>query len=216
MKRTILLLVCLAPAMAFAQGEELENPGTVLAVQDRTYRMSSELVLGIGIAPLDAFYKGLIGQIAYVYHFSDSFAWQVGRGLLSYNIKTGLRDQLETQFGVSPTAFPQLNWMVGSDVMWTPIYGKTSWLNKSVGHFEVFGLLGASVVNERLAADVATGTGTTVFRPAIHVGLGARVFTNKSVSFRLDFSNDFVIYKGLESNIILVQLSLALNFGGTE
>ena len=57
MKRTILLLVCLGPALAYAQGEELENPGTVLAVQDRTYRMSSELVLGIGIAPLDAFYK---------------------------------------------------------------------------------------------------------------------------------------------------------------
>jgi hypothetical protein len=121
-----LLLVCLAPLLAHAQGEELENPGTVLAVQDRTFRMSSELWIGIGVAPLDAFYKGVTGQIGYVFHFSDSFAWQVGRGLLSYNIKTGLRNQLETQFGVNPTAFPQLNWIVGSDVMWTPIYGKTS------------------------------------------------------------------------------------------
>jgi hypothetical protein len=80
----------------------------------------------------------------------------------------------------------------------------------------VFGTLGGSVVNERIASDVASGTGQTVFRPAIHLGLGARVFTSKSVSFRLDFSNEFVIYKGLESNIILVQLALALNFGGTE
>ena len=55
-----------------------------------------------------------------------------------------------------------------------------------------------------------------MFRPAVHLGLGARVFLNKGVSFRLDFSNEFVIYKGLESNIILVQLALALNFGGTE
>ncbi|HET9155112.1 MAG TPA: outer membrane beta-barrel domain-containing protein [Myxococcaceae bacterium] len=216
MKRTLLLLVCLAPVLAYAQGEELENPGTVLAVQDRTYRMSSELWIGIGVAPLDAFYKGLTGQVGYVFHFSDSFAWQVGRGLLSYNIKTGLRNQLETQFGVNPTAFPQLNWIVGSDVMWTPIYGKTSWLNSSVGHFEVFGTLGGSVVNERIAADVASATGQTVFRPAIHLGVGARVFTSKSVSFRLDFSNEFVIYKGLESNILLVQFALALNFGGTE
>jgi outer membrane beta-barrel protein len=215
LKRTILLLVCLGPALAMAQ-EELESPGTVLAVQDRTYRMSSELVLGVGVAPLDAFYKGLTAQVAYVYHFSDAFAWQVGRGLISYNVKTGLRNQLETQFGVSPTAFPQLNWIVGSDLMWTPIYGKITWLNSSVGHFEVFGLLGGSVVNERIAADVASGTGNTVFRPAAHLGLGARLFTSKSISFRLDFSNDFVIFKGLESNILLVQLSLALNFGGTE
>jgi hypothetical protein len=55
-----------------------------------------------------------------------------------------------------------------------------------------------------------------VFRPAIHLGLGARLFTSKSVSFRLDFSNEFVIYKGLEANILIVQLALALNFGGTE
>ena len=77
MKRTLLLLVCLAPVLAHAQGEELENPGTVSAVQDRTYRMASELWIGIGVAPLDAFYKGITGQLGYVYHFSDSFAWQV-------------------------------------------------------------------------------------------------------------------------------------------
>ena len=174
MKRTLLLLVCLAPVLVHAQGEELENPGTVSAVQDRTYRMASELWIGIGVAPLDAFYKGITGQLGYVYHFTDSFAWQVGRGLLSYNIPTGLRNQLETQFGVNPTAFPQLNWILGSDVVWTPIYGKTSWLNSSVGHFEVYGSLGGSVVNERLGADVASGTGTTVFRPAVRLGVGAR------------------------------------------
>ena len=43
-----------------------------------------------------------------------------------------------------------------------------------------------------------------------------RVFTTKIVSFRLDVTNEFVIYKGLGANILLVQLALALNFGGTE
>ncbi|MGZ6162073.1 MAG: outer membrane beta-barrel domain-containing protein [Myxococcaceae bacterium] len=216
MKRTLLLLVCLAPLLVHAQGEELENPGTVTAVQDRTFRMASELWIGIGFAPLDAFYKGITGQVGYVYHFSDTFAWQVGRGLLSYNIATGLRNQLETQFGVNPTAFPQLNWMVGSDVVWTPIYGKTSWLNSSVGHFEVYGSLGGSVVNERLGADVASGVGTTVFRPAIRLGVGVRIFSSKTISWRIDFTNDFVIYQGIEQNIFDVQFALALNFGGTE
>ena len=201
---------------AHAQGEELENPGTVLAVQDRTFRMSSELWIGIGVAPLDAFYKGVTGRIGYVFHFSDSFAWQVGRGLLSYNIKTGPPEPAGDAVRREPHGLPaaQLDRGLGRDV--DADYGKTSWLTSSVGHFEVFGTLGGSVVNERIAADVASGSGQTVFRPAVHLGVGARVFTSKSVSFRLDFSNEFVIYKGLEANILLVQLALALNFGGTE
>jgi hypothetical protein len=85
-----------------------------------------------------------------------------------------------------------------------------------VGHFEVYGSLGGSVVNERLGADVASGTGTTVFRPAIRLGVGARIFSSKTVSWRIDFSNDFVLYQGLEQNILLIQFALALNFGGTE
>ena len=69
----------------------------VLAVQDRTYRMNSELMLGIGVLPLDAFYKGLSGEVSYTYHFSDSFAWQIGRFLYSYNVATGLQNQLDTR-----------------------------------------------------------------------------------------------------------------------
>ena len=179
--------------------------------------MSSELWIGIGVAPLDAFYKGLTGQVGYVFHFSDSFAWQVGRRLLSYNIKTGLRNQLETQFGVSPTAFPQLKSIVGSDAMWTPIYGKTSWLNSSGGPLR--GVrhprrLGGERAHLRRTWPAAPST-VPPRRSTSASGRG--VFTTKSVSFRLDFSNEVRHLQGArERTLILVQFALALNFGGTE
>jgi outer membrane beta-barrel protein len=207
----LLLLLSLAPGLALAQVEALENPGTTSAVQDRLYRMNHELSLGIGVLPADAFYKGYFAGLSYTYHFSDHFAWQVGRGAYSYNVKTGLRRQLERDFGVAPTASAfedEVEWMVGSDVMWSPFYGKTAILNSKVIHFEAFLLGGATVFKLNR---------TGGFRPGANVGLGVRVFKSDSVSFRLDVTNN-VVFAGASRiiNIPTLQLSTALNFGATE
>jgi outer membrane beta-barrel protein len=211
-----MLLLCLLPLAAQAQ-EELENPGVVLAVQDRAYRMNSELMVAIGVLPLDAFTKGISGEISYTYHFSDSIAWQIGRFLYSYNVPTGLRTQLQRDFGVNPTAFPQTNWIAGSDFMWTPIYGKFAWLNSSVAHFEIYGLLGLSVANQRISNDVAAGTTSTIFLPGIDFGIGWRFYITKSVSLRFEVTDNLVWSSSTNlQNIMVVQLGVSFNFGSTE
>lgn len=193
-----------APSTALAQFEQLENPGSVSAVQDRLYRMNHELNLGLGVLPLDAFYKGVTAQVGYTYHFTDAFSWQVGRGTYSYNLNTGLREQLERDFNVNPTLFEQVEWMAGSDLMWSPFYGKLAVMNQRVLHFAGHLLLGGTVLKMNVG-----------FRPAVNVGLGFRLFQNRWVSFRFDATNNIVI-----SNRILhvptLQLSAALNFGATE
>lgn len=211
MRFLLLSLLCLVPGLARAQAEELENPGTVSAVQDRLYRMHHELSLGVGVLPADAFYKGLIGTVGYTYHFSDSVAWQVGRGTYSYNVQTSLRTQLERDFDAAPTATAfedQVQWMVGSDLMWSPLYGKTSFLNSNVIHFEVFLLAGGTVVK----VDRSDG-----FRPAVNLGLGVRMFSSQNVSFRLDVTNN-TVFAGASRviNVPTVQIGTAFNFGATE
>lgn len=212
MRKLLPLVACVFSLSAFAQSEELENPGTVSAVQDREFRMSHELTLSVGVLPLDAFYKGVIAQVGYTYHFTDSFAWQIGRGMYSYNLDTGLRDQLERDFGVLPTAFQEVQYMVGSDLIWTPVYGKGSWLNHTVTHFEVFGVLGGSLLNLTNGLSKAS----TTFRPAVNVGLGMRIFGSKHVSYRLDLTDNIVIATDKVFNVPTIQLSAAFNFGGTE
>jgi outer membrane beta-barrel protein len=214
-RRILVLLVLLLPLAARAQ-EELENPGVVLAVQDRAFRMNSELMLAIGVVPLDAFYKGLSGEVSYTYHFSDSIAWQIGRFLYSYNISTGLQNQLVRDFGVNPTAFTQTNWIAGSDFMWTPIYGKFAWLNSSVAHFEIYTLLGLSVVNQRVSSDIAAGTTSTTFVPGINFGIGWRFYISKGVSLRFEWSDNVCFATTGVQNIMVVQLGVAFNFGSTE
>ncbi len=211
MRYALLLLLSLAPGLALAQAEALENPGTTSAVQDRLYQMNHELTLGIGVLPADAFYKGYTAEVGYTYHFSDTFAWQVGRGAYSYNVKTSLRQQLERDFGVAPTstAFEdEVQWMVGSDVLWSPFYGKTSILNSKVIHFEAFLLGGATVFKLNREGG---------FRPGANVGLGVRVFRSNHISFRLDVTNN-VVWAGASRiiNIPTIQLATAFNFGATE
>ncbi len=210
-RNALILFLSLMPGLALAQAEALENPGTVSAVQDRLYRLNHELTLGVGVLPADAYYKGYFAGLSYTYHFTDSFAWQVGRGAYSYNVETGLRRQLERDFGVAPTATAfedEVQWMVGSDLVWSPLYGKMAFLNRSVLHFQTFLLGGATVF--KLNRDGG-------FRPALNVGLGVRFYKSQTVSFRLDVTNN-VLFSGASRivNVPTVQLATALNFGATE
>jgi outer membrane beta-barrel protein len=194
---------------AYAQVDELENPGTVNAIQERAYRMEHEFDLSVGVLPLDAFTKNFYAQVGYTLHFTDSFAWQIGRGAYGYSANTGLREQLQRDFGVLPTAFDQIPFFVGSDLMWKPFYGKLSVLNKAVIHGEFFLLLGASVFKY-----------TTAFRPAVNVGGGGRIFLSRYASIRLDVTDNVVLSTSGNAtsvlNVMALTLSLGINFGGNE
>lgn len=209
------MLLTLLPALAWADEDDgLENPGAVAAVQDRLFRMNHELSLGVGVLPWDAFYKGLAVQVGYTYHFSDKFAWQVGRAMYSYDVNTGLEDQLERDFHVKPTTLEQAQWMVGSDLVWSPLYGKTSFLNRSVSHFDAWLLLGGSVI--KFNSTGSDGGTLNSFKPAVNVGLGARLYSSRRVSYRLDLTDNVVITKDRIFNVPTVQLGVALNFGSLE
>jgi len=206
--RALLALSLLAPTAALAQLEELENPGTVSAIQERAYRMQHELDLAVGLLPLDAFYKGLTVKGAYGFHFTDFIAAQ-GYFSYSYNLATGLRQQLERDFGVLPTAFDEVQFFFGGDLLWKPLYGKLAVMNRTVIHGEVFLLLGAAGFKF-----------TNTIRPGVNVGGGGRWFISQYVSLRLDLTNSIVLPVGGGStsftNVLALNLALALNFGASE
>lgn len=209
MQRALLVLLVSVAAVARAQVGDLENPGSVSAVQERPFRMVHELDLSFGVLPTDAFYVGLYGQVGYTAHFSDTLAWQIGRAGVAYAAKTGLRKELETKYSVLPTASEEVQFFLGSDLIWTPLHLKFAVLNRWVLHGEVFGILGATVFKF-----------TNTFRPAVNVGLGARVVLTQNVSVRLDVTDNVVIPVGGGAtsilNIMATTLSLAINFGAAE
>ena len=209
MLRALIAWCVLVPALASAQLQDLENPGSVSAVQQRAFRMRHELDLSIGVLPLDAFYVGLFAQVGYTAHFSDTVAWQIGRAAYNYAARTGLRENLERKFNVLPTAFEEVQFFFGSDLIWTPFHGKLSVLNTWVMHGEVFLMLGATLFKF-----------TNAFRPAVNLGIGGRVVLTPNVSVRLDLTDNLVIPVGGGStnltNVMTTTLSLAINFGAPE
>lgn len=209
MLRALLALSVLVPGLAFAQLEELENPGSVSAVQKRSFRMVHELDLSFGVLPADAFYVGLYGQLGYTAHFSDTIAWQIGRGAYNYAAKTDLRNKLETSYGVLPTATEEIQYFFGSDFIWTPFHLKFAILNSAVLHGELFFIVGGTVFKF-----------TNTFRPAVNVGAGGRVIITQNVSLRLDVTDNVVMPVGGGAssvlNVMTTTLSLAINFGAPE
>lgn len=201
----LLLVACLAALPVSAQTEELENPGSVAAIQERAYKLGSEVDLTVGSLPADAFYKSFYAQASFIFHFTDAFAWQVGRGAYSLNLKTGLREQLERDFGVLPTVFDEVQYFVGSDLMLKPFYGKTAVFNKFVLHVEGHLQVGGSAFKFSVGG----------FAPAVTFGGGIRLFVGQNVSFRIDVLDHVIIFLSKRpTNHIGIQLSLGLNFGG--
>lgn len=210
LRRVVMVVALAAASAASAQTEQLENPGVTSAIVDRPYRLKHELDLWFGVLPLDAFYVGVFAQVGYVYHFTDRFAWQVGRGAYGLAARTNLRGELERTFGVQPTANDEVQFFVGSDVMWKPLYGKLAVLNRAVIHGEVHLLGGVTLFK----------FSNSGFRPGINIGGGGRIYLNQYVSFRLDITHNIVIPTGggstVFSNVMTANLALALNFGGND
>lgn len=206
------VLVAAGALLASGAGAQTEadQPDAVTAIQERAYRMQHEIDVSVGVLPLDPFSKGLFAQAGYTAHFTDGFAWEVVKGGYSFTAKTELRNQLERDFGTLPTAFDEIQFFLGTDVLFKPFYGKMSVANRWVVHGEFFLLLGGSVFKfSQSARD---------FRPGVSVGLGGRLFLNKVLSLRLDLTEHFLLsIPGLTfTNVMSMSLSLGINIGATE
>lgn len=203
-----LVVVCALRAVPALAQDVPNRPNAVTAVQERTYKMMHELDLSVGLLPLDPFSKGLFAQGSYTAHFSDTFAWQIVRGAYSYTAKTELRSQLERDFGFLPTAFDEIQFFFGTDILLKPLYGKLSVMNRWVVHGELFVILGATLFKF-----------TTSLRPGVNLGLGGRVFLNKTLSLRLDITDNVIIPLSAGqslTNVMAMSLSLGINIGATE
>jgi outer membrane beta-barrel protein len=176
-------LVCLALCSAALAAPGPPEPGDdlpgITAVQNRPQFRRHEFTAWVGTLPLDAFEKGLTFSGAYTVRLHDLVSWEVAQFTYSYGIETRLADELaalETPLG--PTPFETVNYHLMSNVVFTPFYGKSAVLNRTLIRHEAFLLAGAGV-----------GWLTLTTRPAVDVGIGWRLYAGDRVSFRLDGRN---------------------------
>ncbi len=170
--------------------------------------MQHEIGISLGSLPGDAYTKSFFAQGSYTIHFTDSFGWQIARGGYALSVPSGLRTQLERDFGRLPNEFDSVQFFVGSDVTWAPLYGKLSLLDGALIHGELYLLGGASLMKFQYS-----------FRPGIDVGGGLRIFLNRVLSLRLEIIDTVALpFAGAPGfvNVFSASAGLSINLGATE
>lgn len=197
---SVAALLCASTARA--EDDELAK-GRVIAVQQRAYRMVHEFTLSGGVLPMDAFYTGYSLGGSYTLHLSDLFAWEAVSFHYSANVGSGLESTLQQRWDVAPTNDPELQYLLSSNLVVTPLFGKFTFFNQAILFASTFVTVGGGVVRY-----------TDGFRPQVSIGPGVRLFWGESVSTRLDLRNIVApdLPNGFEY-ILHVTLSVSFNFG---
>jgi len=219
MRLRLLLLVMVLPlglvshpALAKKKSVELEESDKLPSVQNRLYRTEHELDIGVGVLPIDPYVKGVMFGGGYAWHITDLWAAEAFGGYMR-NIHTSLRDKLENNFGIPTTMFAQIDWFGGVGGLFKPIYGKLSFLNKTLVYGEFyFSLAGivARMVGGTKTDDETDGKGPRMaFGGA--PGFGIRGYITPRISMRIDF-RWMLLYSRGEGHY---PLCLTLNFGFT-
>ena len=133
---------------------------------------------------------------------------------------TGLIDTLSDSQGVGATAVQlgdRQRGHVNFGVMWSPVFGKMAWRNKSLNYFDFYLLGGAGTVFKSTQATI--GSDEELVRPAVEGMLGAGMFffLSQRWSLRLDF-RQFIFTKvtGGVANPSEVSLGLMFMPGGNN
>lgn len=202
------------PAIAAAkpkQGPAWEESDKLPAVQNRLYRVEHEFQAGIGVLPVDAFSKGFTLGGGYAWHITDLWGVEL-RAAYLLNFKTALRDKLENNFGEPPSKFAEIRLYGEVSALFKPIYGKLSFLNKTLVYGEIY--LSASAIVARLNGGSATddepqGKGDRLgFGGA--PGFGLRGYLNRYLSLRFDFRYMLLYSRGEGHYPLALTLNLAV------
>jgi outer membrane beta-barrel protein len=205
------LLICTSSREARADEDQDADQVATYAVQRRLFRLGLELTAGVGILPMDAFSKVFVADGAVTWHFSSAWGWEIVQGGYGFlKTSTGLKKELLNNFGVEPTQLPIADFLVSSNLVFTPFYGKLAGLNRSVNHVEIFFPFGIALGHY---------TNPASFREGLDVGLGLRWFLGSHTSLRVD-ARDYIVVPGLSdltlTNEILFALGLSVAWGGAE
>ncbi len=191
MRRLLLVLSVLAlPVMAHAEAQpDIESDAPrVFSIQPRPYRLGHEFSLGVGVLPLDAFYKGAVIGGSYTYHFSDFWAWEMANIGYSLNVNTGLEAELLKKYNVRPvdSSGGKITLLGTTNLIVKPLFGKLSLFNLSMVYAETYFIGGMGPV--RLDRE---GRGT--FYYAADLGAGIRFWMGRAFSLKFEV-RDYLIF----------------------
>jgi outer membrane beta-barrel protein len=157
----------------------------VEVVQKRRYPKAKRLELAAfaGVIPNDAFVIALPAGLRLAWHTSEHAAWELSAAG-AVDVDTSLRSFLvSNDANLNAQVRDRQRARVDAAFVWSPIYGKFAWMNRSVVYVDVSLIAGAGAVYT--VADYLSGAAGV--RPEALVGAAVRVFINRTTSLRFEY-----------------------------
>ncbi len=189
MRRAVLALVGLLPALAFGQDPVdlgVLRQDDVVVVQRMLYPKTDRTEIGAGLAyaAWDRYTTTPALNLGVDLHQSEAVGLSLQLGV-GYGLKNGTYRELERVHGVAPYSFRYLgSAMFG--VSYSPIYGKISVAKRRVVHHDLYGVARGGVTLERSVIP----QGGMPIAPTVSVGVGMRVFTPGNLAIRVEARDD--------------------------
>lgn len=158
-----------------------------------------ELSPTVGLSLGDAFFTKYVFGLRYAYHFAETWslglngAWALSTpsGAVTRCDSNGQNCEVPTKEDLARTP-GDMGFLGSLDVSWAPLYGKISVLAEKVLHFDTYGVLGAGVVQSKMAPPDGREVETRIV-PALHVGVGQRYFVSRNATLRFEIRD--VLYQ---------------------
>jgi len=174
-------LISLGSAFFEAQAAEPEVdifavPKTY-AVQNRKYKLGGQYSAHFGYMPMDSFTKGIVLGASYTKYFSDFTGWEVINANWVIDMDTGLKEQLRKDFGADSGDLPDFpEWYITTNIVYTPIYNKNLFFNKSVVWGDITFVAGPGIGSFQ----------KDKIKPLVNGGAVLRFFLNEKESIKID------------------------------
>jgi outer membrane beta-barrel protein len=201
-----LVLLCSQSAWCDTQGSEEK----VYAVQNRIYHRNHEIDLYAGYIADDDFSHVYPLGIGYTFHFNDHIAWEVGRAQYMYNVDKDLKNDLEQQFNVQPERFAEQKYMLHSHLVYSPLYGKHAFMNRSVINNEIYFFAGPGIVHYEW--EYSTGESKTEDALSLSLGVGLKYFLSKKICLNFEIRDLYNMRENDSENNIYFGLGVGYRF----
>lgn len=189
-------------------------------IQERVYDLNHEISIGWAYLPLDPYCKGYGVQLGYTIHFSHFMALELFRVGWAYNVDSKLKTKvIDTAPDVSTAEFPAVVFFENTNLLFKLFYGKQSFTNRTVLHFEIFATLGASLLFRNPYPIWDGDLSNARYELGANGGFGARFWFDPDWSIRIDLRNTITLLsfnrgvddESLLNNSAMIGLSLAFN-----
>lgn len=186
----------------------------VKIVQRREFIKDGKMEAAVvgGIIPNDDFIFYITPSARFGYHFAESFMIE---GSFAYALErdTGLKSFLEdSDIGLKSADIREfIEMYYNANILWSPIYGKISFLGTKLTHFDTFIGLGVGFFHTRAREDDKNPDFQSRLKPAANTVLGFRWHITDLINVRTEYRHYF-FEKALGGISKPVEVSLGVGF----